>query len=172
MPNWIFYGVLFLFASFVVLNGGLMLVVPNVHRKFLNWITQSDRWSGPATMYPQGGLEIERRLAGLVLTGMGLYFAWGAIAGFLNIKMSSEHVPAAQNIGGNWLTIVIGVGVLGFGLYAVTQPGSIIKWSLTHQVTPREIPDSTLRLWKTGARALGVALIVGGVYTLWVALRV
>jgi len=72
-----FYVIAALLAiSFVVVNGTLMLVAPGRHRRFLAWIGGMGVWSdifGPA---PESGLQIEARLAGLVMTAMGMYMIW------------------------------------------------------------------------------------------------
>lgn len=165
----IYFGVL-LVGSFAIFNGALMLLVPHVHRRFLSWVMQADSWSRPAQSLPQRGSEIERRLTGLALAGMGLYFAWGAITGLMGIKPRAELPSTPQSLGGNWLTIIIGIGLSVFGIYAVNRPESLLKWNIKHQPTAREVPESTLRIWRVGARTLGAAFVWGGLYIVWIAL--
>jgi hypothetical protein len=170
VTDWMFYGGLFLFAGFFVLNGLLMTAIPHVHRKFLSWVMHSSSWSLRADSAPQRGLEFERRLVGLVLTGMGLYFARGAVAGLAGAKHISESTPGPANISGDWFRIIVGIGLLALGARAVARPDSLVRWSIKHHPTARKIPDSTVRVWRIGAQALGAAFVLGGLYAFWVTL--
>lgn len=72
-----FYVIAALLAiSFVVVNGILMLVVPGRHRRFLAWVGGMGAWSEIFGSAPESGLQIERRLAGLVMAAMGIYMIW------------------------------------------------------------------------------------------------
>jgi len=166
VPDWVIYSVVLLVGCFAALNGVLMLVVPRVHRKFLSWMMRADSWSLPARSSPRRESEIEGRLAGLILAGMGFYFGWGAIAGLVGVKPLPESTQRPTNIGGDWFTMILGTGAIAFGVYAIARPDSLVSWSIKHQPTPREIPDSTLRAWRIGAKALGAAFVLGGLYAL------
>lgn len=76
MSRYVIVVAIFLGSSIAVLHGILMLVAPGRHRRFLAWMGGMGAWSdifGPA---PESGLQIERRLAGLGMTAIGMYMIW------------------------------------------------------------------------------------------------
>jgi uncharacterized protein YjeT (DUF2065 family) len=66
----------FLGGSIAVLHGILMLVTPGRHRRFLAWIGGMGAWSDIFNSTIESGLELQRRLAGLGLAVIGIYFIW------------------------------------------------------------------------------------------------
>jgi|ERR1035437_6093009 hypothetical protein len=174
MPDWAFYTLFFSVVAFWIFNGILMFVAPAKYRRFLYWFGRSRSWSRPIDEQPQLGLglELERRLAGLGLAGMGIYIAWSVIR---NIALGERSTDVGRSVlsspRGDSFSLINGVCLLFFGVFIVLRPQSIVEWSKRHQPVPSEIPETTLATWKVGARLLGAAFMLGGIYTLWIALK-
>jgi hypothetical protein len=169
MPDWAIDLGLLLVAAFAMFNGLLMIAVPHVHRRFVSWMMRAESWSRPTPPVVRRGVQIEYRVAGLVLAMIGAMFANGAITG---IRTGVEPVSApVANIGASWFSWALGVALLAFGVYVSARPNWLVRWSAEHQPLPRDIPNSTKRTWRTGARLLGLAFSLGGLYTLWVAAK-
>ena len=172
MPDWAFYTLFLLVIAFWIFNGILMLVAPAKHRRFLYWFGRSGSWSRPIDGQPQRGLELERRLAGLGIAGMGIYIAWSVVRNIALGRSSTDvNRSVLSSTRGGSFSPFIGVCLLFFGGFIVLRPQSIVEWSKRHQPIPSEIPETTLATWRIGARLLGAAFMFGGIYTLWIALK-
>jgi len=171
MPDWAFYTAFLLAASFVTFNGLFMALAPAKHRRFLAWMSQADSWSQPVRGQRRNGLEIERRLAGVGLTGIGIFLALNAARNAIYGKGEPGSFPSPHGIGSTWFPLVVGVCLLASGVFITWRPQSVVQWSKRHQPIAVEIPDHTSVIWKRGVRLLGGVFILGGLYTLWVALR-
>jgi hypothetical protein len=74
MPRYVIVIAVSVVSGIAVLHGILMLMAPGRHRRLLSWIGGVGAWSeifGPA---PSSGLQLQRRLAGLGLAAIGMYF--------------------------------------------------------------------------------------------------
>ncbi len=166
MPDWAFKTAFLLAASLMTLNGVLMLIAPAKHRRFLAWVSRANSWSLPVGEQPQHGLEIERRLAGIGLAGMGVFFAWSM---FRDATRGTAETDLPK-LGAAWFPSFLGLSIFALGVFVILMPGRIVQWSIKHQPTSREISTSALDRWRMGARLLGVGFLLGGLYTLWVSL--
>ncbi len=170
MPDWVFKAAFLLAASFMTFNGVFMLVAPAKHRRFLAWVSRANSWSQPVREQPRHGLEIERRLTGVGLAGMGIFLAWSMLRDAIYSKAEASPLPGLPNLHPVWFPLFLGLSVFILGVFVILLPGTIVQWSVRHQPTSREISRSTLDRWRMGARLLGAGFLVGGLYTLWVAL--
>jgi hypothetical protein len=166
MPDWVFRTAFLLAASFMTFNGVFMLIAPAKHRRFLAWVSRANSWSQPGEQH-QLGLEIERRLAGIGLAGMGIFLAWSMFRDATHGKAETSPLP---NLGTVWFPLFLGLSIFALGAFVILLPGVIVQCSIKHQPTSREISRPTLDRWRMGARLLGAGFLMGGLYTLWVAL--
>jgi uncharacterized protein YjeT (DUF2065 family) len=171
MSDSVIHTLFLLVISFAIFNGILMLVAPSKHRRFLFWFGRANSWSRPIGKEPRRGLEIERRLAGLIMAAMGIYIAWDVV---LNAEAGRKKLDVGSTVsspGVSFFSILIGLCLLVSGLFIIVRPQSVVQWSKLHQSIVAEVPDSTLTNWKTGARFLGVFIVIGAIYTLWAGLK-
>ena len=155
MPDWTINLGLLLFAAFVVFNGLLMLVAPLLHRKFLSRMMYADSWSKSTPSAAGRSREIERRIAGLILAAIGVYFAWAAIGGLKThntVSPGAKSLSSVANISVQWLSWTVAFTSLALGTYISLKPDIIVNWSIRHQPIPREIPDATRHTWAIGKR--------------------
>jgi uncharacterized protein YjeT (DUF2065 family) len=171
MPNWAFYTAFLLAASFVMFNGLFMVVAPSKHRRFLAWMSQANSRSRPVGEQGRNGLEIERRLAGAGLAGIGILLTWHAARTAIYGKALLRPFPTTPNSGDKFFPVAVGVCLLAAGIFITFRPQSVVQWNKKHQPISAEVSDSTLANWKNGARLLGVAFMIGAIYTLWIALK-
>jgi hypothetical protein len=170
MSDWLFPTLFLLLMGFIIFNGALMLLAPATHRRFLFWFARAHTYSRPLKEEPRG-LEVQRRLAGVAMAGMGIYVAWNVILGS---DLGERKTGANRSVmihGGNVFSLVAAACLLTLGAFITFWLQLIVEWSKWHQPIPSEVPDSTLATWKFGARLLGTAFVLGEIYTLWVALN-
>jgi len=171
MPDWAFYTAFLLAASFVTFNGLFMVVAPARHRWFLASMIHAAPRSQPVHEQSTNRLEIERRLAGAGLTVIGIFLTLHAARNVIYGKAEPGPFPSAPNIVNKSFPVAVGVCLLAAGIFMTFRPQSVVQWSKIHQPISTEVPDSTLAKWKNGARFLGVAFMMGAIYTLWIASR-
>lgn len=170
MLDWVFTTAFLLAVGFITFNGVFMLIAPAKHRRFLAWASRANSWSQPVGEQPRHGLEIERRLAGVGLAGMGIFLAWSILRDAIYGKAEASPRPALPNLGTVWFPLFLGLSIFALGVFVILRPGAIVHWSVKHQPASREISQATLDRWRIGARLLGAGFVLGGFYTLWVTL--
>jgi hypothetical protein len=157
--------------AFGIFNGILMLVAPGRHRKFLAWMGRSKVLVQPGQATPNRRLELERRLAGFTMACFASYVVWSIITGLTTNGGHFPSRPMPSSISGNWILVVFSFLLSAGGAVMIVWPDPIVFWSKKHQPFPADIPAPILDVWKRGARALGVVLMLGGIYALWVTLK-
>ncbi len=157
-------------ASFIVFNGLLMILQPDQHRRFLDWVQQSGGQPPPDR---EGRSDSGRRVAGVGLAALGILFARGALLGILNRTKAWDAIApgVTQTRGEGWLLLFIGLIMTIGGVYILIQPQIFVNWSLRHQPTARSVTQKTLNVWKMGGRLFGLVSTIAGIDALWIAAR-
>ena len=93
----LFFMIAFVLVSAVVLfQGVLMLVWPDKHTKFEDWLARSDRWSRPNREW-KPGLQLEKRFAGLAAIAVALLMLRLPLGWFLHRRpitwVGHEGIP-------------------------------------------------------------------------------
>jgi hypothetical protein len=170
MTDWAFNVIFVLVTGFLIFNGIFMLAAPAKHRCFLARISRADFRSQAAPEALDKKNEIERRLAGAGLAAMGIYLAYDILSSAWSMNNLQTNSPqGTPHLGTASFSLIIGGCLLIAGILIAARPDLLVRWSLAQQPNARSVPDSTLAKWKIGARLLGLALILGGVHTLFIA---
>lgn len=164
--------VVILFAV-VALNGICMLVAPARHKRFLAWLMQTNSWSRRGDdEIASRGLELERRLAGLGLALLGTFAVVRMVQGTTPVQRSRPSAGSSvSSIGSEFLPWAFGIASLALGVFILVRPALLVRWILKHQLQAGEVPQSTLSVWRRASVAMGVLILSGGFYALWVAIQ-
>jgi hypothetical protein len=167
MVEWLIYLAFVLVAVLIVFNGFLMLFTPTQHRKFLDRLSQAERWSLPNTRW-KPGLQVQYRSAGLALAVMAAIMIYQATH-WIQIAPSSQ--PSAwespAGIRPDWHALVVAFVLGTAGLYLFVVPRSLARF-VARAVPHRWIRDSAFDKW---GRIMGVAMFVGSVFAFLAWLR-
>lgn len=154
---------LFLVATSLVFCVGVVnLVSPKAYDVFVDWYSRVGRISMPRPLYRRG-LEIGRRLAGLVLAYAGLrgtYIEFQNLAGHRPpVKIYETPPPPVKPSGP--LATVVGAVVVAVGVYMMLRPG-FVALLVTQAFPHRQFHAQSSAPHTRGGRILGAAFILMG----------
>jgi hypothetical protein len=161
-----------------MIHGLLMLISPEKHRRFnLRVNNPFGRLKlPPAERDINHGLELEYRLAGLIIVVMCGLIAWGSVYSLLGhhheqILPGHEGTPAiAIAIGKTWWGFVAAAGCFVFGAYAFLRPFSVYGWT-TRRLLPSGVALPEPNEIRRGMRILGTCFMALGIILFWLALK-
>ena len=166
----LFSSLFLLIATLFIFNGIFMAIAPSKHRMFLSRLLYARfQWKRNLDLRPS--LEVGRRVAGLLLAGIGFFFAWNVFVGTPTqqseqtsiMKKTSARFP---DLASNWFPILLGICLLIFGGYILVRPDRLVQWSIKHQPAERIMSEKISKIWKIGSRVLGLVCVVGGLFVL------
>jgi hypothetical protein len=160
MKDWTFtFAYLAVSAVFTLVGLLALFLSPASYSRVLSRL-----WAVPPAR--SRGAEVQRRLVGLVIAAMGLYFASGIVRDAMRQPASLAHHVA---VGPPWLPLVFGCFICPMGLYLLVQPEFLVNWSISRLFAGRDLPRSTLRMWRVGFRAMGALMTYSsvGLFRLW-----
>ncbi len=156
-----------LVGGLAVAYGGLMLFSPSKWRGLLDRATLADRWSYPVSS-PHRGMEIQLRIAGLIIACGGAFFVYIALNGFLALALGRSAPRRASPSGtaapapSVFDLAVPAVCALG-GLYILLFPDPLIRWGGRKMQPPREIRARALPYLRVVVRATGAIVLATGI---------
>jgi hypothetical protein len=149
--------------------GALMLVSPTRYRAVLSIITRVDGKnsdSEPAAY--NSGENWQIRLAGLLIV-VGTSFILWRITTFHQmpgIPASQQGRETGPRTGSIWFNAAVGITLFAAGTYVLFRPASVAQWN-ARILSRGVVPDEKIREWRIGARVLGGAAVLTGVFILY-----
>ena len=124
-----FFMCVLLVGLLTVTLGALMLISPPMLLGFGSWVGKVFGLPPPRIQWRRG-LYLDWRLAGLLLTGLGAFFAKLAISTILNPPslQPAQTAPEAGRLGPDWYSLAGGLAMLVLGLYTLIQPFRLFRW--------------------------------------------
>ena len=115
------------------------------------------------------GQDLQRRLVGLLVSLFGFLALRSNFSGESSPRATGQTAPPFGWIDSPWLPFVLGLLVAGFGFFITFKPDPLIRWSQRRLFPERQIPESTLQVWRVGIRILGAVLVYSSadLFKLW-----
>jgi hypothetical protein len=157
-----------LFWLLFAVSGLLAVLLPvEKYWRLVGWWSGANRWSKPLPeARERRGADLQRRLAGLFITLMGLGGIKVAVSRI--VRHAAPQLPPEQpaprpDVGPAWLSFTLGWAIFFGGLYILVNPDSLVSWSVKKLFVDRVVPESTMRHWRIAFRAMGTFMMVGSI---------
>lgn len=165
--------VAFLFVSlFVLFQGSLMLVSPEKHARFIDWLSRSDRWSRRNPNWVPGR-QLEKRFAGLLLVVVAILMLRLPVSWLLHPRSLTKigpQSPALAMRGFSWLELIAAAAVSVVGLYLTIRPEAYARW-IMRVGAQREYPRDFAQRGASGLRIFGIIIAAVGILLFYFAMR-
>ncbi len=160
----IFLLVFLVLALFFAFHGVMMLFIPDAANIFTDW------WAKPMGFGPHSERERRRetRLAGLLITAMGIMFFVVALHSWLSHPNPRQITP--ERIEPSWGLLLLGVSMLAVGYYIIKSAERVIRKMLENIPEFTLVRQSTIRVWVWRQRIGGVLIMFGSLIplSLWI----
>lgn len=165
------FAIAFLLISlFVLFHGVLMLVWPDKHTRFVDWLARSDRWSKRNTDWKPGP-QLEKRFAGVATVAMALLMLRLPIHWFLHPRSLAWVKPhVVPRVAFDWFEFAAAAVTVAIGIHMLIMPAAYVGWMV--RANPQRLyPDDFVKRGSLGVRVFGSVVAVVGVCLLCFALR-
>ena len=155
-------------AALLFVWGILSIFAQGTLNKFMEWYTRADKWSVRSGATPKVGSS-SQRVIGVSAAVLGMWMALIVLGGLRYRSSSAPTVPPMQTPGGNeWLTLLCATAVIGFGVYLVLRPDTLLRLAIKNLPGRTVSSDEFAKSLQAG-RIVGALMVAAGAYflSLW-----